>query len=55
MLIFSHLRILMGHFRGFYFFFNEEEVQNGQVYKTCDVFKQLADIRLFMMFTGTLN
>lgn len=58
MQIFSLLRILMGHFsekKGFYFFVHEDEVQNGQVYKTCDVFKQLAEIRLFIMFSGTLN
>lgn len=41
--------------KGFYFFVHEDEVQNGQVYKTCDVFKQLAEIRLFIMFSGTLN
>lgn len=59
-LLFSHMRILIGHFRekkirAFISFFNEDEVQNSQVHKTCDVFKELTEIRLFITFSGTLN
>lgn len=54
------MRILIGHFRekkirAFISFFNEDEVQNGQVHKTCNVFKELTEIRLFITFSGTLN
>lgn len=54
------MRILIGHFRekkirAFISFFNEDEVQNSQVHKTCDVFKELTEIRLFITFSGTLN
>lgn len=59
-LIFSHMRILIGHFRekkirAFISLFNEDEVQDGQVHKTCNVFKELTEIRLFITFSGTLN